>query len=128
MHESTLVRDLQACLGMEGYVQLCQELGGLRIYVPYTLKDDSELVEVLGRELAEKFSRRFAPATIRVPLAKLARARHFRALGLSDPQIARKLKISESGVKSLFKNEEGLPDRPGRNKTAPQLDFFQDAS
>lgn len=124
IHESTLVRDLQACLGMEGFVRLCQELGGLRIYVPYTLKDDSELVDVLGRELAEKFARRFAPATIRVPLAKRDRALHFRAQGLSDPQIARKLKITESGVKSLFKREQDLPDRPGRDKRSPQLDLF----
>lgn len=124
IHGSTLVRDLQACLGMDGFVQLCQELGGLRIYVPYRLKDDSELVQVLGRELAEKFVRKFAPATIRVPLAKRVRALHFRAQGLSDPQIARKMKITESGVKSLFKCEWDLPERPGRDKRSPQLDLF----
>lgn len=125
MRESTMVRDLQACLGMDGYIQLCQELGGQRIYVPYTLKDDSELIEVLGRELAEKFARRFAPCTIRVPLAKRERALHFRSLGMNNAQIARKMKITESGVYSLFKREHDLPDRPGRDKRLPQLDLFQ---
>lgn len=124
IHESTLVFDLQACLGMQGYVQLCQELGGQRIYVPYRLKDDSELIEVLGRELAEKFARQFAPATIRVPLARRDRALYFYAAGLTNAQIARRLKITESGVHRLLGREADLPERPGRGKRAAQLDLF----
>ena len=121
MREGHLQIHLRAVLGQEGFVHFCQALGGTRVYIPYTLKDENEIVGAVGRELAEKLSRALAPATIRVPLARTDRALHFRALGLSNAQIARKLGITESGVVKLFGREQDLPDRPGAAKTCAQL-------
>lgn len=124
MHEGQLQIQLRAALGEVGFVHFCQALGGTRVYVPYTLRDDNEIVAAVGRELAEKLSRVLAPATIRVPLARRDRALHFRAKGLSNAAIARKLGITESGVIKLFNREQDLPDRPGCAKRSVQLDLF----
>ena len=124
MHEGQLTLHLRATLGEEGFVRFCQELGGTRIYVPYQMRDENEIVRAVGRDLAEKLSRALAPATIRVPLARRDRALFYRAQGLSNPQIARKLGITESGVFKLFGREEDLPERPGKSRTQAQLTLF----
>ena len=125
MHSQTgsgrLALGLQAILGMDGFVALCQELGGTRLYIPWTMRDGSDVVEAVGRELADKLSRAMAPATIRVPLARRERALYWREKGLSDSRIARKLGMTENGVAKLFKREDDLPERPGRGKEAAQL-------
>jgi len=124
MREWALKSHLRAILGEDGFVAFCQAFGGTRLYVPYNLKDDHEVVTALGRELADKLSRKMAPTTIRVPLARRERALHYRKAGKSNAQIARLLGITESGVDKLFAREQDLPDRPGRSRTSPQLDLF----
>jgi len=124
VREGQLQIHLRAVLGQEGFVHFCQALGGTRVYIPYTMRDDNEIVAAIGRELAEKLSRALAPATIRVPLARRDLALHYRAAGLSNAAIARKLRVTESGVAKLFGREEGLPDRPGCAKNAAQLNLF----
>jgi hypothetical protein len=119
-----LTRELRSILGREGFVKLAQSFGGTRLYVPYRLADDGELVEVLGREIAEKLSRALAPATIRVPLARRDRALFYRERGLSNRQIARRLGIGETGVEKLFAREPGLSERPNRAHSSKQLDLF----
>lgn len=110
-----------AILGREGFVMLCQELGGTRVYIPYVPRDDNDIVGAIGREAAEKLCRALAPATIRVPLARRERALWFREQNLSDARIARKLGMTEGGVGKLFAREQNLPDRPGKAKSASQL-------
>jgi hypothetical protein len=121
MQERHLTRQLQAILGAEGFVHLCQALGGTRLYVPHAFRADHDLVGAVGQELADKLSRAMAPATIRVPLGRRERALHYRTQGLSDAKIALKLGITENGVGKLFGREEVLPDRPGSAKSERQL-------
>lgn len=116
-----LALHLQAILGEEGFVRLCQELGGTRIYVAYTMRDDNDVVEAIGREAADKLSRALAPATIRVPLARRERALFYRRQGLSDARIARRLGMTENGVGKLFSRQADLPERPGKGKEPAQL-------
>lgn len=124
MHEGQLTIQLQAILGMEGYVRFCQTLGGTRVYVSHRFSDEHAAIGAIGRELADKLSRAMAPATIRVPLARRERALFFRNQGLSDAGIALKLGITENGVGKLFKREPDLPDRPGSAKNGAQLSLF----
>lgn len=124
MRDFALTQHLRGILGDEAFVALCQELGGTRIYIPYNLRDDNDIVCAVGREAANKLSRALAPATIRVPLARRERALHFRAQGLSNARIARRLGITENGVIKLFNREAHLPERDGRCRTSPQLDLF----
>lgn len=124
MREMALKAHLRAILGEEGFIRLCQEFGGTRVYVPKKPAPGSELVNVLGQDLAVKLSRAMAPDTIRVPLARRERALHYREIGLSDAKIARLLGITENGVGKLFARETNLPDRAGQSKTSAQLDLF----
>lgn len=112
MQEGDLHTQLRAVLGEEGFVLLCQAVGGTRVYVPRKPRDDNEIVTAIGRELADKLSREMASATIRVPLARRERAIYFRQVqGLSNAKIARKLGITEGGVNKLFAQVQDLPDK-----------------
>lgn len=122
--EGQLTLHLKAVLGVDGFVRLCQELGGIRVYIPYQMRDENEIVQAVGRELADKLSRALAPATIRVPLARRDRALHFRAEGLSNARIARRLGITEGGVAKLFGREADLPERPRKSSTTAQIEMF----
>jgi len=124
MGEFRLTIQLQGILGMEGYVRFCEALGGTRVYVSYSFRDDSEVVQAVGRIMADKLSRAMAPATIRVPLARRERALSYRAVGMSNAAIARKLGITENGVEKLFGREQDLPERPGSAKHDRQLNLF----
>lgn len=115
---------LRQILGEEGFVLFCQELGGIRVYVPYKLKDDNEIVQAIGAELAEKLSRAMAPATIRVPLAKRERALYWRGKGLSNARVGRKIGMTETGVTKLFGREDNLPDKPESATPPEQMRLF----
>jgi hypothetical protein len=121
--EHHLSRHLLQILGEADFVRLCQELGGTRIYVPYKA-EGSELANAIGGQASEKLSRALAPATIRVPLARRERALFYRRQGLTDPQIARKLGITENGVAKLFDREAELPERQGSRTSAAQLSLL----
>jgi hypothetical protein len=112
--EHHLSRHLLQILGEAGFVRLCQELGGTRVYVPYKCRDGGELLEALGTEACEKLSRALAPATIRVPLARRERALFYRAEGLSNARIARRLGITETAVNRIFQSEPDLAEKPKR--------------
>lgn len=115
---------LRALLGDEGLVHFCQAFGGTRAYIPFKLDDDHEIVAAVGRELADKLSRRMAPATIRVPLARRERALWYRDREkLSNAVIARKLGITETGVEKLFGRED-LPDQRRKSSNPAQLDLL----
>ena len=122
MDDHRLLTHLRTVLCEEGFVRFCQALGGTRVYVPYKLRDDNEIVQAVGRDAADLLSRTFAPATIRVPLARRERALFFRAKqGLSNSAIARKLGITEGGVNRLFAREQDLPDKLASGRSPAQL-------
>jgi hypothetical protein len=124
MSRGPLTRQLLGLLGEEGLVKFCQAFGGTRLYIPHKMSDEHEIVQVVGRELADKLNRRMAPCNIRVPLARRERALFYRRQGLSDARIARQLGITENGVGKLFNREEDLPDRPGKSSNPAQLALF----
>lgn len=119
-----LTLHLKAILGEEGFVLFAEAFGGTRAYIPYHFGDDHEVVQLLGRAAADKLSREMAPSQIRVPLGRRERALYWRAKGLSDSKVARKLGMTEKGVAKLFGREPDLPDRPGRSKNTGQLSLF----
>jgi hypothetical protein len=114
-----LTNGLKALLGDEAFVALAQAFGGTRLYVPATIDADHEIAQAIGLAAARRLSRRYAPDTIRVPLARNERARHYRAIGLSNAQIARKLGMAETGIDKLFAR---MTDAPA--KGSAQLSLF----
>ena len=116
--------DLLGLLGKEAYLKLCEEFGGTRIYVPKRLPDDHELIAAIGMDATRKLVGTYAPAAIRVPLARRERARRYRAQGLSHARIARKLGLTETGVEKLLRSEPGLPESAGACRNTAQLRLF----
>lgn len=110
--------ELEALIGEEALVRLAERFGGTRLFVPVKMTARHEIAQAIGVEKARLLSERLAPDVIRVPLAREPRARHYRARGMSNAQIARQLQITERGVEKLFQR---LPDAP---KKGSQLTLF----
>ena len=99
----SLSGQLRELLGEELFVKLCQEHGGTRVYVPNFPEAEHGLVETIGMAAARKMADAFGASALRIPLARVDRALHYRAQGMSSAKIARKLGITENGVLRLFK-------------------------
>jgi len=124
MRGKGLTSYLKTALGEEKFVLFTQAFGGTRVYVPHEMRPTTEIVRVIGMDAAERIGRALSPSTIRVPLARRERALFYRAQGLSNAQIARRLGITENGVIKLFKREADLPERPARSNNQRQLNLL----
>lgn len=95
--------DLVEIVGEAAAVALAENFGGTRLYVPQRLKDCHPIVRAIGADAGKALVEAFHTSTIKVPLARELRARHYRAAGLSHAKIAARLGLTESGVRGLFK-------------------------
>jgi hypothetical protein len=121
MSEPRLSAVLIDLLGAEGLVRLAEHKGGTRLYVP-AAEDGSALADMIGADAARALVSRYGGNYIRVPLARELRARHYRAAGASNAEIARRLGMSESGVDRLF---NAMPNKPVKGSRDPrQGDLF----
>jgi DNA-binding transcriptional regulator LsrR (DeoR family) len=111
--------ELATLIGEDAFVRLAEAFGGTRLYVPIGVTADHEIAKAVGLDAAKRLVERLAPDVVRVPLARELRARHYRAAGKSNAQIARKLGITESGVEKLFGR---MPDPPAKGS---QLSLFE---
>lgn len=119
MKDEQLSTMLMRVLGPAGLVALAEAHGGTRCWIR---ADGTSLVEVIGPEAAQMLAARYAGFYIRVPLARELRARHYRAAGSSNAEIARRLGMSESGVDRLF---NAMPKKPVKGSGDPrQGDLF----
>lgn len=103
--------ELEALIGKEAFLRLAEAFGGTRLYVPISLGEDHEIARAIGTKAAQAMVDRLAPDVISVPLAREQRAMHYRAIGRSNAQIARKLGITERGVERLFRRRPDAPDK-----------------
>lgn len=94
--------ELAELIGEDAMVRLAEAFGGTRLYVPQSIGAKHEIARAIGLDAARRLVERLAPDVVKVPLARELRARHYRAAGQSDRQIARRLGITESGVEKLF--------------------------
>ncbi|MDJ1463425.1 hypothetical protein [Nitratireductor sp. GZWM139] len=121
MSEPRLSAVLLDLLGADGLVKLAEHKGGRRLFVPKS-PDGGMLADTIGLEAAITLSNRYGGDYIRVPLARELRARHYRAAGASNAEIARRLGMSESGVDRLF---HSMPNKPQKGSRDPrQGDLF----
>lgn len=121
MSEVRLTAELQSLLGMQDFLRLVEAYGGTRLYLR-SRSDAEDLVAALSPDGAAALRRRYSGSYIRVPLAREARARQYRADGMSNAQIARRLGIGEAGVDKLFQR---MPNKPVKGSGDPrQIDLF----
>ncbi|WP_054310011.1 hypothetical protein [Mesorhizobium sp. 1M-11] len=114
-----LTAELMELLGEADFLRLVEEYGGIRLKVPVDL---SPLVEKLGERAAVKLGQRYSRSYLRVPLARSVRARHYRAIGRSNAEIARLLGIAETSVDKLFRRMPGKPVKGSRDPR--QIELF----
>lgn len=118
--------ELQALIGEAALVRLAEAFGGTRLYIPTNMYADHDIAQAIGMEAACRLSERLAPDYIRVPLAREARARQYRAEGKSNAQIARALGITETGVDKLFSRTGPVArPKPLSADELNQLDLFK---
>lgn len=120
-----LEHELLALLGEDAFVAFCEAFGGQRLYVPHHLAADHEIARVVGEKAALRFTARYCPAQIRVPLAHAYRARHYRSRrGWSNAQIARQFRMTETGVDKIFSRMDVKPAKTVADSR--QLPLFSD--
>lgn len=106
--------ELETLIGEDAFVALAEAFGGTRLFVPVKMDAEHTIAQAIGLPAARSLVARLAPDVIRVPLARELRARHYRAAGRSNAQIARALGITESGVDKLFARQRRREDpQPG---------------
>jgi hypothetical protein len=98
--DSKIVSELRELLGDRDLIELLENTAGCRLYV-----SGIETLSVrVGEDIAKKLHARFGGGNyVTMPLARELRARHYRSLGFSNAQIARRLGVTERGVEVLFR-------------------------
>ena len=121
MSEDRRSYELLNLLGEADFVRLAEIYGGTRLYVPAS-GDASQIARKLSQTAADKLAQRYSGTHIRVPLARDIRARQYRAFGLSNADIARRLLMTETGVDKIFRRMVGKPLKGSRDPR--QADLF----
>jgi DNA-binding transcriptional regulator LsrR (DeoR family) len=117
-----LTTELTELLGETAFLALAEAFGGRRLYVPTDIPADHKIAKAIGTGAAALLAKRKSPDMFCVPLARDLRARHYRAGGMSNGEIATRLGITEKGVERLFHRM----DAPPVKGSAAQLSLFSE--
>lgn len=120
-----LSAELLALLGKEAFLALVEAFAGQRKFIAVD-GDHASLVAAIGEEATAKLVRIHGGNKLNVPLARDLRARQYRASGMGDVEIARRLGMTVSGVERLFLRMPDKPARPRRGPDPRQIDLFRD--
>jgi len=103
-----ILLEISELIGMAATLKLVAKYGGVRLYVPKTLRPDHDLVEIIGRELAEEIKQRFGGEVLEIPKATLANAA-LRNISirqeyefLSQRQLALKYNTTERNIRRIL--------------------------
>lgn len=111
-------------LGEDGFFRLTEAYAGVRLFVPRN-PERSDVPERIGYETAALLSKAYGGNYLRVPLARTLRARRYRAMEMSNRDIAIRLGLTETAVQKIFTREKKA-GREMRSKRDPrQLDMFR---
>jgi hypothetical protein len=92
------IRWLTDALGVEATISLLDKFSGSRVYVPTVPNEGCPLAQAIGLDAALALAAIKGGETIKPPAAKAWLTRVYKAQGLSQAAIARKLRIDESTV------------------------------
>ena len=67
-----ILLEISELIGIQATFKLVAKYGGVRLYVPKTLRPDHDLVAIINRELAETMIDRFGGEVLEIPKALLA--------------------------------------------------------
>lgn len=95
-------------IGEEAACRLTTQYGGVRLYIPGTLKPGHHLCRLLGQEAAQQLAREFGGLNVEIPRACLARIAGRNALiladraaGMSQRELALKYQLTERTIRKI---------------------------
>jgi len=94
----TLLGTLLSLIGRDATFNLVEKYGGQRLTVPKVPKDDCALAGTIGLSAAQALSAEFGGETLKVPLPKLWLLNIYRERGMSYPQLAGKMRVTEKTI------------------------------
>ena len=117
-----LVQELTELLGEDGLFRLAHAYGGFRLSVPLKVKEDGDIAQELGMEIAQKLCDRYSPDSIKVPMCRELRAKVLLRQGHTARRIARSLGLTESGMYRLVARlrKEGFDCSSPANREASE--------
>jgi hypothetical protein len=117
-----LVQELTELLGEDGLFRLTHAYGGFRLWVPSKIKEDGDLAQELGMEIAQKLCQRYSPDSFKVPVCREFRAKVLLRRGHSARWVARSLGLTESGMEKLVARlrKEGFDCSSPANREASE--------
>lgn len=91
-----ILAEIAEAAGRGAAVEVALRFGGDPLHVPHPahIGPGHPLAELVSLETARAIARRCGAGTVEIPLARKAVAAHLAAIGLTTPEIARKLNIS----------------------------------
>lgn len=95
-------------IGGEATAKLVAQYGGTRLYIPYKLKLDHPLRQLLGQEISQQLCSEFGGMTVEVSRAVMLQIGQRnkliladRAAGMSKSQLARKYQLTERTIRKI---------------------------
>ncbi|MBP9871005.1 MAG: hypothetical protein KBC53_05845 [Nitrosomonas sp.] len=103
-----ILLEISELIGIQATFKLVAKYGGVRLYVPKTLRPDHDLVAIINRELAETMIDRFGGEVLEIPKALLANValrnitikQEYEVL--SQRQLAIKYNLTERQVRNIL--------------------------
>lgn len=108
INQGELLDHLRDMLTPEEFMSLVEEFGGQRTYVPIQIRPSHRIARTMGQAAADKMAQAFGGVSVRIPLAREIRVRYHHSKGMSAPAIARRMVMTESGVKSVLRRANGI--------------------
>lgn len=102
-----ILLEISELIGIAATLKLVAKYGGVRLYVPKTLRPDHDLVAIINRELAETMIDRFGGEVLEIPKALLANVSLRNVtikqeyVILSQRQLALKYKLTERQIRNI---------------------------
>jgi hypothetical protein len=90
-------------MGTEKAMEFILHFGGAELWIPKTLRGDTEFESLIGPEAAQALAERSERLQKRVPLAKAWLVAMMDWQGVPASQIARRLRISDISVRRMLK-------------------------
>lgn len=108
IHAPGILLEISELIGIQATFKLVAKYGGVRLYVPKTLRPDHDLVAIINRELAETMIDRFGEEVLEIPKALLANValrnitikQEYEVL--SQRQLAIKYNLTERQVRNIL--------------------------
>ncbi len=108
LSETPTIASLEKIIGEDGFLQLSEELGGRRLYIPANPGPASPLAVCLGLDAAKKIGQIYGGMHFEVPVKAGRKARILRMHrdGMPVVRISANLRISIRQVRRIVNEEE----------------------